>query len=73
MPVKTNGKTYYRSAEVYRTIGISRNTLFRWLHNGVGGIGERRDRRGWRLFSEAEVESLRVEANRVIESGRGDR
>ena len=35
MPVVINNQTYYRTAEVCRIVGISRNTLFRWLKEGV--------------------------------------
>jgi predicted site-specific integrase-resolvase len=65
MPVTVNGQTYYRTAEVYRMIGISRNTLYRWLQRGVLGEFERRDRRGWRLFTKDEVDILKGETGRV--------
>ena len=65
MPVTVNGQTYYRTAEVYRMIGISRNTLYRWLQHGVLGEFERRDRRGWRLFTKDEVAILKGETGRV--------
>lgn len=66
MPIITNGQKYYRTAEVHRMVGISRNTLFNWLQRGVLGEVELRDRRGWRLFSEADVENLKIEASRII-------
>ena len=65
MSVKINGQVYYRTAEVYRTVGISKNTLFRWLRNGVLGEGERRDRRGWRLFTQDEIDTLKAETTRI--------
>ena len=65
MPVTMNGQTYYRTAEVHRMVGISKNTLFRWLQRGVLGECERRDRRGWRLFTEHEIELLRAEASQI--------
>lgn len=45
MPVRVNGQTYYRTAEVYRAVGISRTTFFRWLKEASSkkldtGIGE---------------------------------
>lgn len=73
VPVLVNGKKYYRTAEVYHMVGISRNTLFRWLQIGILGNQERRDRRGWRLFTDDEVETLKAEARRVstvIRAGR---
>lgn len=66
MPVIVNGCTYYRTAEACRMVGISKNTLFRWLKEGVFGEAEHRDRRGWRLFTVDEVDRLKAEANRLI-------
>lgn len=65
MTVNISGEKYYRTAEVCRIVGISRNTLFRWLENGLLGESERRDRRGWRLFTEDEISHLKIEANRI--------
>jgi predicted site-specific integrase-resolvase len=48
MPVVINNQTYYRTAEVCRIVGISRNTLFRWLKEGVFSDVEYRDWRDWR-------------------------
>ncbi len=59
MPVVIEGTTYYRTAEVCRMIGISRNTLFRWLKEGKFGAHEYRDWRGWRLFTHSQLESAR--------------
>lgn len=70
MPVKVNGQVYYRTADVCRTIGVSRATFFRWLRGGVLPEARYRDRRGWRLFTRDEVNSYKVEANRVTESSR---
>ncbi len=65
MPIEIKGQTYYRTAEVCAKTGISRATLFRWLKTGIFGEPEHRDRRGWRLFTEDEVNKLKAEANRV--------
>jgi predicted site-specific integrase-resolvase len=69
MPVTVGGKSYYRTAEVCRTVGISRATFFRWLKAGVCKEAEYRDRRGWRLFTEEEVARLRAEATRISKTG----
>ena len=66
MPMITNGTKYYRTGEVYRMVGISRNTLFSWLQRGVLGETELRDRRGWRLFTQDDVEALKIEAGRIF-------
>jgi predicted site-specific integrase-resolvase len=65
MPVTVSGQTYYRTAEVCRIVGISRATLFRWLKDGIFREAEHRDRRGWRLFTEDEIDQLKAEANQI--------
>lgn len=64
MPREMNGQTYYRTSEVCKKVGISRATLFRWLKEGIIKKSYR-DRRGWRLFTEADVRRLEKEANHV--------
>lgn len=65
MPVRMNGKIYYRTTEVCRVVGVSRTTFFRWLRDGTLKEATHRDRRGWRLFTQDEVSKFRVEANRI--------
>lgn len=61
MPVIIKKRIYYRSAEVCQKIGISRSTLLRWLKGNI--IAEPpRDRREWRLFTEHDVNRIRLEA-----------
>ena len=59
MSLVINGQTYYRTAEAFRMIGVSRNTLYRWLQKGILNGVEHRDSRGWRLFTQEEIEELR--------------
>jgi len=66
MPVVINDQTYYRTVEVCRMVGISRNTLFRWLKEGIFSDVEYRDWRGWRLFTAAQLETVRMKTDRVI-------
>ncbi len=66
MPITINGQTYYRTAEVCRIVGISRTTFFRWLKESIFKEAEHRDRRGWRLFTEDELNRFKEEANRII-------
>lgn len=65
MPFSINDKTYYRTAEVCRMIGISRSTLFRWLKEGIVSDVEYRDWRGWRLFTSDQIERIRTKTNHV--------
>lgn len=66
MPVVIDGETYYRTAEACSLAGISKATLFRWLREDGQIDAKYRDRRGWRLFTEEEVEGLRKQANQVV-------
>jgi DNA-binding transcriptional MerR regulator len=61
MAVEINGKTYYRTAEICAKAGISRATLFRWLKAGVLKKTYR-DRRGWRMFTENDLNTMRAES-----------
>ena len=72
MPVVINDQTYYRTADVCRMVGISRNTLFRWLKEGMVSDVEYRDCRGWRLFTSAQVEAIRTKTSHVFAISRSD-
>ena len=65
MPIKLNGQTYYSTAEACRIAGTSKNTFLRWVRNGLFTDVEHRDRRGWRLFTEDDLDRLKAEVNRV--------
>ena len=64
MPIQINGQGYYETSEVCQIVRISRATLFRWLRRGVLRTAYR-DRRGWRLFTEADLHRIQDEANRI--------
>lgn len=65
MPVKIDGQTYYRTAEVCQMVGIGKSTLFRWIRQNIVNDAEYRDRKGWRLFAEDELRRLEAETKRV--------
>ncbi len=65
MPKSFNDKTYYRTTEVCTMTGISKGTLFRWIRFGIIPDSALKDRNGWRLFSKAEVDSIRAIANKT--------
>jgi excisionase family DNA binding protein len=68
MPVKINGKEFYRTAEACRMVGTSKNTFLRWVRDGVFPDVELRDRRGWRLFSNDDLNRLKCEVNRIAKT-----
>jgi excisionase family DNA binding protein len=64
MPIKINGCLYYTTMETCEKIGISRATLSRWLKQGL--LKElHKDRRGWRLFTEDDLQELKAETERI--------
>jgi excisionase family DNA binding protein len=65
MPVKINGRVYYRTAEVCELVGIGKSTLFRWIRQNIIKDAEYRDRKGWRLFAEDELRNLKSETNKI--------
>jgi len=65
MPVKIDGRIYYRTAEVCQIVGIGKSTLFRWIRQNIIQDAEYRDRKGWRLFAEDELRSLEAETKRI--------
>jgi len=69
MPVKLNGRTYYRTAEVCQIVGIGRSTLFRWIRQNVVKEAQYRDRKGWRLFTEDDLRRLAAESSRIQKNG----
>jgi len=64
MPREIDGQRYYSATEVCREVTISRPTLFRWLKRGLL-TKIRRDRRGWRIFTEEDLKRIRLEASRI--------
>lgn len=66
MPEIINGRIYYRTSELCKNIGISRSTLFRWIRQDMIEKTHK-DRRGWRLFTEEDINTIKTEASKVIE------
>ena len=64
MPIEINGQLLYSATETCERTGISRATLQRWLQKGV--LNKiRRDRRGFRLFTEEDLSVLKAEIERI--------
>lgn len=59
------GQTYFGTSEACRKAGISRATLFRWIKAGIIDDVGRKDRNGWRLFTEKDIAKIRAEATQV--------
>jgi predicted DNA-binding transcriptional regulator AlpA len=65
MPVIINGKKFFTTKEACKKAGESRATFFRWLKKNIFQDVPFKDRRGWRLFREEDIERLKKEANRI--------
>jgi DNA-binding transcriptional MerR regulator len=65
MPIKVDGKVYYKTSEAARLAGISRSTLLRWMERQIINETILRDRRGWRLFGPDDVNSISREAHKL--------
>jgi len=68
MPIVMKGQTYYRTREVCEMVGVSKSTLLRWIGSGLVRDAANRDRRGWRLFTEADIKKIDDEAHKLNQS-----
>jgi excisionase family DNA binding protein len=66
MPIILNQQTFYLIAEACEMAGTSRTTILRWIREGRFSDVGLRDRNGWRLFTQDDVERLKAEVNRMI-------
>lgn len=65
MSISINNHTYYMIAEACELAGTNRNTLLRWIREGRFADVKTRDRNGWRLFNESDIERLKAEVNKI--------
>ena len=64
MPREIKNQLFYSATETCKRAGISRATLQRWIQKGV--LNQiRRDRRGFRLFTEEDLSVLKAEIERI--------
>jgi DNA-binding transcriptional MerR regulator len=64
MPLTIAGKSYFQIREVAGMLGVSRQTLQRWFREGRAADVSR-DFRGWRVFTQADIERLRQVVDKV--------
>jgi predicted site-specific integrase-resolvase len=64
VPIQIEGVRYYSISDVQRSLGIARQTLWRWRRDAKIPVGRRyRDRQI--LYTDREVEQIREYANRI--------
>jgi excisionase family DNA binding protein len=65
VPKEINHHLFYSATETCERIGISRATLQRWIQKGL--LNKiRRDRRGFRLFTEEDLSTLKAKTETII-------
>ena len=72
MSITIRQQTFYRTTEACEIVGISRSTLLRWIRDGIVEDAFLRDRRGWRLFTKADIERIEDEVHKVNRSKSGE-
>lgn len=65
MAITINKRIYYRTSEACERAGLSKATLFRWIKAGIIEDTMPRDRKGWRLFTEDDIDRIKAEVTRV--------
>jgi hypothetical protein len=68
VPLVIEGKILYRIGEALSTVSLSRATYFRWLKQGRLRDTHFKDRNGRRVFTQDELEELKREAQRLVET-----
>lgn len=58
MPKVVEGKQFYMAAEAAKVAGVSKQTLLRWIAEKRIKDAAKRDRNGWRLFTDPEVKAI---------------
>ena len=66
MPIEIDGTIYYKVSEASQLSGVSKSTIYRWMHEGIITDGKLRNRNGWRLFTEEDVAEIKAEAEKVL-------
>jgi len=65
MPVILDGQTYYNTHEACKLAGTNRHTFLRWVRQKKFPDVEHRDRNGWRLFTESDLQRLKTQVNHI--------
>ena len=64
MPIEIDSQLFFSTTETCEKTGISRATLYRWLQKGLLNQ-QRKDRRGWRLFTDDDLLKIQAEIKRI--------
>jgi DNA-binding transcriptional MerR regulator len=65
MPLKLNGQIFYNTQEACKLAGANRDTFLRWVRQKKFTDVGHRDRNGWRLFTNEDIQRLKTRVNHV--------
>ena len=65
MTLKIDGRTFYSTQEACKLAGTNRDTFLRWVRQNKIADVEYRDRNGWRLFTEDDLNRLKTKVNHI--------
>jgi DNA-binding transcriptional MerR regulator len=65
MPLKLDDRTFYNTREACKIVGTNRDTFLRWVRQKKFTDVEHRDRNGWRLFTEDDLQRLKAHVNHI--------
>ena len=65
MPLNLDDRTFYNTREACKLAGTNRHTFLRWVRQKKFTDVEHRDRNGWRLFTEDDVQRLKAHVNHI--------
>jgi excisionase family DNA binding protein len=72
LAVKIDDQKFFQIQEAAKKLGVSRQTLQRWFREGKA-TDVARDHRGWRLFTQSDIDRLKNEIRRdACSSRQGD-
>jgi DNA-binding transcriptional MerR regulator len=69
MPFELDGQTFYNTGEACRLAGANRDTFLRWVRQSKFTDVEYRDRNGWRLFTDDDIQRLKARVKHVERVG----
>ena len=69
MPVLVNKKKFYRTSEACALVGISRMTFLRWVREGHLLDVSNRDWKGWRLFTDNDIDRMKLKVDLIQKVG----
>ena len=59
MMLVVGGEKYYQAHEVADAVGVTRNTLLRWIREGHVPDAAVRNRNNWRCFDKSELNAIK--------------